>query len=166
MLALSENTGAYEELGEYAVTLYPFDIQQMADALYEALTMPEAERARLLAGAAEQVRSTTWAPGCRPSCATSGCSTARCTALRRHRRSSSLGAGEYRRTVEASGVKLQRHVAATPGAWLSVILIVVAFVLGTFALIATPIPLWIASGVVMVAGIVAGVASRIMEQAY
>jgi trehalose 6-phosphate synthase len=57
VLALSENTGAFEELGEFAVPLYPFDVQQMADALYEALTMPEAERAERLAGAAEQVRT-------------------------------------------------------------------------------------------------------------
>ena len=34
VLALSENTGAFEELGEFAVPLYPFDVQQMADALY------------------------------------------------------------------------------------------------------------------------------------
>ncbi len=56
VLALSENTGAFEELGQFAVPLYPFDVQQMADALYTALTMPEAERARLLSGAADQVR--------------------------------------------------------------------------------------------------------------
>jgi trehalose 6-phosphate synthase len=56
VLALSENAGAFEELGEYAVPLYPFDVQQMADALYLALTMPEADRARLLRGAADQVR--------------------------------------------------------------------------------------------------------------
>ena len=40
VLALSENTGAHEELGAFAVTLHPFDLQQQADALYEALTMP------------------------------------------------------------------------------------------------------------------------------
>jgi trehalose 6-phosphate synthase len=57
VLALSENTGAFEELGDYSVPLYPFDVQQMADALYEALTMPEPERARRLAGAAAQVRT-------------------------------------------------------------------------------------------------------------
>ncbi|HYN16941.1 MAG TPA: trehalose-6-phosphate synthase, partial [Actinomycetes bacterium] len=39
VLALSENTGAHQELGAFAVTLYPFDIQQQADALHEALTM-------------------------------------------------------------------------------------------------------------------------------
>ncbi len=32
VLALSENAGAFEELGQYAVPLYPFDVQQMADA--------------------------------------------------------------------------------------------------------------------------------------
>jgi trehalose 6-phosphate synthase len=57
VLALSENTGAHEELGEYAITLYPFDVQQMADALYEALTMPRDERRRRLIAAAEQVRT-------------------------------------------------------------------------------------------------------------
>jgi trehalose 6-phosphate synthase len=56
VLALSENTGAHEELGAYAVTLYPFDIQQMADALYEALMMPREQRHKLLAAAAAQVR--------------------------------------------------------------------------------------------------------------
>jgi trehalose 6-phosphate synthase len=44
VLALSENTGAHEELGAFAVTLYPFDLQQQADALYESLTMPADER--------------------------------------------------------------------------------------------------------------------------
>jgi trehalose 6-phosphate synthase len=57
VLALSENTGAYEELGGYAVTLHPFDIQQMAEALYAALTMPLDERRRRLAAAAEHVRA-------------------------------------------------------------------------------------------------------------
>src|SRR5215208_2107303 len=31
VLALSENTGAHQELGAFAVTLHPFDIQQQAD---------------------------------------------------------------------------------------------------------------------------------------
>lgn len=44
VLALSENTGAHEELGAFAVTLHPFDIVQQAEALYEALTMDPAER--------------------------------------------------------------------------------------------------------------------------
>ena len=44
VLVLSENAGAYEELGEHALTVNPFDLDEQADALYEALTMPEAER--------------------------------------------------------------------------------------------------------------------------
>jgi trehalose 6-phosphate synthase len=44
VLALSENTGAHAELGAFAVTLHPFDLQQQADALHEALTMPLEER--------------------------------------------------------------------------------------------------------------------------
>jgi trehalose 6-phosphate synthase len=44
VLALSENTGAHQELGAFAVTLHPFDIQQQADALHEALTMDRGSR--------------------------------------------------------------------------------------------------------------------------
>jgi trehalose 6-phosphate synthase len=44
VLALSENTGAHEEMGAYALTLHPFDIQQQADAFWEALCMEPAER--------------------------------------------------------------------------------------------------------------------------
>jgi len=40
VLALSEATGAHDELGLFAVTLHPFDVAQQADALHEALTMP------------------------------------------------------------------------------------------------------------------------------
>ena len=54
VLALSENTGAHSELGAFAVTLHPFDLQQQADALHEALTMPR-ERARSLHEAAADV---------------------------------------------------------------------------------------------------------------
>jgi trehalose 6-phosphate synthase len=56
VLALSENTGAFEELGEFAVTLHPFDIQQQADALHDALTRPEEQRKRDRAAAADVVR--------------------------------------------------------------------------------------------------------------
>jgi trehalose 6-phosphate synthase len=57
VLALSENTGAHEELGAFAVTLYPFDIQQQADALYEALTMPEQRRCDLREAAGQIVKA-------------------------------------------------------------------------------------------------------------
>ena len=43
---LSENTGAHEELGEYALSVNPFDIQELADSIHAALTMPTAERSR------------------------------------------------------------------------------------------------------------------------
>jgi trehalose 6-phosphate synthase len=43
---LSENTGAHEELGEFALSVNPFDIQALADSIHAALTMPRAERAR------------------------------------------------------------------------------------------------------------------------
>ena len=56
VLALSENAGAHEELGEFAVTLHPFDVQQQADAIFSALTMERDQRRELLAGAAEAVR--------------------------------------------------------------------------------------------------------------
>ena len=46
VLVLSENAGAHEELGEYALTVNPFDVDEQADALYEALTMQREERAR------------------------------------------------------------------------------------------------------------------------
>jgi trehalose 6-phosphate synthase len=44
VLVLSENTGVYDELGAFAVAVNPFDIDEQAKALYEALTMPRAER--------------------------------------------------------------------------------------------------------------------------
>ena len=43
---LSENTGAHEELGEYALSVNPFDIQELADSIHAALTMPVEERRR------------------------------------------------------------------------------------------------------------------------
>jgi trehalose 6-phosphate synthase len=46
VLVLSENAGAYEELGKHALTVNPFDIDEQADKIYEALNMPDAERAR------------------------------------------------------------------------------------------------------------------------
>jgi trehalose 6-phosphate synthase len=46
VLILSENAGAYEELGEHALTVNPFDIDEQADKIYEALNMPGDERER------------------------------------------------------------------------------------------------------------------------
>jgi len=38
MLVLSENAGAYDELGAFSIGVNPFDIVQQADAIHEALT--------------------------------------------------------------------------------------------------------------------------------
>jgi trehalose 6-phosphate synthase len=46
VLVLSENTGAYEELGEWALGVNPFDVAGQARALHEALSMAPAERRR------------------------------------------------------------------------------------------------------------------------
>src|SRR3954449_8983013 len=54
---LSENTGAHEELAEYALSVNPFDIQEMADSIHAALTMSEEERARRATGLQEIVTS-------------------------------------------------------------------------------------------------------------
>jgi trehalose 6-phosphate synthase len=47
---LSENTGAHEELGEYALSVNPFDIQELADSIFAALTMERGERHRRARG--------------------------------------------------------------------------------------------------------------------
>jgi trehalose 6-phosphate synthase len=47
---LSENTGAHEELGEFALSVNPFDIQELADSIHAALTMSREERERRLDG--------------------------------------------------------------------------------------------------------------------
>ncbi|UXY20551.1 trehalose-6-phosphate synthase [Streptomyces cynarae] len=43
-LVLSREAGAYEELGDDAVTVNPYDIRGTAEALHEALSMPAGER--------------------------------------------------------------------------------------------------------------------------
>ncbi|MBX6764923.1 MAG: trehalose-6-phosphate synthase, partial [Rubrobacteraceae bacterium] len=63
ILILSETAGAHEELGEYALSVNPFDIDEQAEALYRALTMPETERrerARLLRRAVEKNTIEDW----------------------------------------------------------------------------------------------------------
>jgi trehalose 6-phosphate synthase len=57
VLILSENTGAHEELGEWVVTVNPFDVAGQADALHEALTMPREERRRRHEAIREHVRT-------------------------------------------------------------------------------------------------------------
>jgi len=52
---LGENTGAHEELGEYALSVNPFDVQELADAIFTALGMDAGERARRAAGLKETI---------------------------------------------------------------------------------------------------------------
>ncbi len=59
VLILSEGAGAHEELGEHTITVNPFDIDEQADALHEALTMPDDERARRAEALEETIRSNT-----------------------------------------------------------------------------------------------------------
>ena len=56
VLVLSENTGAHEELAEWAITVNPFDVAGQAEAIHEALELPEDERARRLEGIRAHVR--------------------------------------------------------------------------------------------------------------
>ncbi|MFI0512482.1 trehalose 6-phosphate synthase [Streptomyces canus] len=62
-LVLSREAGAYEELGDDAIVVNPFDVEQTAAALDEALTMPaheRAERAKRLAAAATALPPAQW----------------------------------------------------------------------------------------------------------
>ena len=43
-LVLSENAGSHEELGEAALTVNPFDVDQTAEAMHQALVMPALQR--------------------------------------------------------------------------------------------------------------------------
>jgi trehalose 6-phosphate synthase len=56
VLVLSENTGAHEELGRWAITVNPFDVAGQAEALHEALTLPLDERRARLEAIKRQVR--------------------------------------------------------------------------------------------------------------
>ena len=44
VMILSENAGAHEELGSFALSINPFDVDAQAEALHRALTMPADER--------------------------------------------------------------------------------------------------------------------------
>ncbi len=47
---LSENTGAHEVLQEFALSVNPFDVQELADAIYNSLTMSPERRAERAEG--------------------------------------------------------------------------------------------------------------------
>jgi trehalose 6-phosphate synthase len=57
VLILSENTGAHDELGAWALTVNPFDVWGQAEALHAALTMDADERGRRAEAIRAHVRS-------------------------------------------------------------------------------------------------------------
>jgi trehalose 6-phosphate synthase len=56
VLILSENAGAHAELGEWALTVNPFDVAGQAQAIHEALTMAEDQRHERLEAIRAHVR--------------------------------------------------------------------------------------------------------------
>jgi trehalose 6-phosphate synthase len=56
VLILSENAGAHAELGDWALTVNPFDVAGQAEAIHTALTMGESERRARLEGIRAHVR--------------------------------------------------------------------------------------------------------------
>src|SRR5919106_240886 len=56
VLILSENAGAHEELGEWALTVNPFDVAGQAEAIHEAITMAPGERRERLNAIKRHVR--------------------------------------------------------------------------------------------------------------
>ncbi len=53
VLVLSSEAGAAAELGQHAILVNPYDVTQTAEALHQALSMPDAERQRRRAALAE-----------------------------------------------------------------------------------------------------------------
>jgi trehalose 6-phosphate synthase len=56
VVVLSENAGAHAELGEWALTVNPFDVDGQADAIGTALSLDVAERQRRLEAIRSHVR--------------------------------------------------------------------------------------------------------------
>ena len=56
VVVLSENTGAHAELGEWALSVNPFDVQGQADAIDRALTLSDADRRKRLDAIQSHVR--------------------------------------------------------------------------------------------------------------
>ena len=57
VVVLSENAGAHAELGDWALTVNPFDVEGQADAIHEALSLDPAERRRRLQAIQAHVRA-------------------------------------------------------------------------------------------------------------
>jgi trehalose 6-phosphate synthase len=54
---LSENTGAHEELGEFSLSVNPFDVQELSDSIHAALMMEPEDRRRRADGLKEILTS-------------------------------------------------------------------------------------------------------------
>ena len=66
VLLLSENAGSHAELGEWALTVNPFDVSAQAHAIHQALEMDPAERRQRLESIKAHVREhdvTEWSDG-------------------------------------------------------------------------------------------------------
>ena len=59
VLMLSENTGSHEELWDYVISVNPFDIQEQADAIHRALTLPAEQKRAWSEGLREIIFSRT-----------------------------------------------------------------------------------------------------------
>ena len=57
VLILSENAGAHEELGRWALTVNPFDVAGQAEAIHAALELGKEERRERLRAIREHVRA-------------------------------------------------------------------------------------------------------------
>jgi trehalose 6-phosphate synthase len=56
VLVLSENAGVHEELGEWALSVNPFDVSGQAEAIHAALGLPAEERRSRLEAIRAHVR--------------------------------------------------------------------------------------------------------------
>jgi trehalose 6-phosphate synthase len=56
VVVLSENAGAHAELGEWALSVNPFDVEAQAEAIHEAVTMDTGERRRRIEAVRAYVR--------------------------------------------------------------------------------------------------------------
>jgi trehalose 6-phosphate synthase len=56
VLVLSENAGAHDELGDFALTVNPFDVAGQAEAIHQALQLDPSERRRRIEGIRGRVR--------------------------------------------------------------------------------------------------------------
>jgi trehalose 6-phosphate synthase len=57
VVVLSENAGAHAELGDWALTVNPFDVAGQAEAIHEGLTLDQGERHRRLEAIRAHVRA-------------------------------------------------------------------------------------------------------------